>query len=168
MKKSDLLNWLREEIRQWDALLDQIGPERMERPGVNGDWTMKDMVAHQTGWNAWQVDRFQAALRGEPEPASPWPAELQTDDEINAWIYQTYRERSVQDMLEETRRVLQQLVTLVEALPSDVRIEHLEPAFYLVWLGEERFVASEFFNHYHDDHEQDVRAWMEREGISKA
>jgi hypothetical protein len=167
MEKSELLRWLQEEIRGWDDLLDQIGPARMELPGVNGDWTMKDMVAHQTGWNRWQVDRFQAALDGVPEPAPPWPAALQADDEINAWIYETYRVRSVQDVLEETRQVLWQLVTIVENLPEDARIEHLEPAFYLVWLGDERYVASEFFNHYHDDHEADVRAWMEREGIGK-
>jgi len=168
MEKAELLNWLQAEIRQWEALLDQIGPARMDQPGVNGDWTMKDMVAHQTGWNRWQVDRFQAALRGEPEPAPPWPAEFQTDDEINAWIYQSYRQRSVQDVLGETRQVLRQLITIIEDLPDDARIEHLEPSYYLVWLGAERYVASEFFNHYHEDHEADVRAWLEREGISKS
>jgi hypothetical protein len=167
MEKSEILLWLQEENRQWEALLDQIGPARMDLSGVNGDWTMKDMVAHQTGWNVWQVDRLKAVLRGEPEPAPPWPANLQTDDEINAWIYDSYRGRSVQEVLDETRRLLRQLMTIVEELPEGVRIEHLEPAFYLVWVGGERYVVSEFFNHYHDDHEPDVRAWMEREGISE-
>ncbi len=50
MKKSELLNWLQEEYQQWEALLDQIGPTRMDQPGVNGDWSMKDIVAHLTGW----------------------------------------------------------------------------------------------------------------------
>jgi len=134
---------------------------------VNGDWTMKDMVAHQTGWNHWQVDRFQAALNGEPEPPSPWPTELQTDDDINAWIYQSYRKRTVQDVLEETRQVLRQLIQIVEDLPDEARIERLDPDHYLVWLGEERYMASEFFNHYYEDHEADVRAWLKQEGISK-
>src|SRR6266498_2737739 len=39
--KSELLKWLQEEYRQWEALLDQIGPARMDQPGVNGDWSMK-------------------------------------------------------------------------------------------------------------------------------
>ena len=52
MNKSELLNWLQEEYQQWEALLDQIRPERMEQPGVNGDWSMKDIVAHLTGWNS--------------------------------------------------------------------------------------------------------------------
>lgn len=49
MNKSELLNTLREEYQQWEALLDQIGAARMDQPGVNGEWSMKDIVAHLTG-----------------------------------------------------------------------------------------------------------------------
>jgi len=62
MKKSELLNWLQEEYQQWEALLEQIDLTRMEQPGVNGDWSMKDMVAHLTGWNCWHVARFDSKL----------------------------------------------------------------------------------------------------------
>ena len=65
MDKPDLRNWLQEEYGQWEALLDQIGPARMDQPGVNGDWSMKDIAAHLTGWNRWLVARFQAAQRNE-------------------------------------------------------------------------------------------------------
>jgi hypothetical protein len=162
MERSELVYWLKEETRQWEALLDEIGLARMELPGVNGEWTMKDMVAHQTGWNVWQVARLQAAVRGEPEPPPPWPVELQEDDDVNAWIFEAYHGLPVQDVLGETRRLLQQLITLCENLPAEARIERLEPAIYLVWLGDQRFVVSEFFNHFHDDHEVDVYAWLER------
>ena len=66
MNKSELLNSLQEEYQQWQVFLDQIGPARMDRPGVNGDWSMKDIVAHLTGWNRWLVTRLQAAQRSEP------------------------------------------------------------------------------------------------------
>ena len=49
MNKSGLLNWLQEEYEQWGALLEQVGPAHMDEPGVNGQWSMKDMVAHHTG-----------------------------------------------------------------------------------------------------------------------
>jgi hypothetical protein len=84
MDKSELLNWLQEKHHQWEVFLDQIGPTRMDQPGVNGDWSMKDIVAHLTGWNRKLVASLQAAQRGEPEPPPPWPAHLQTEDEINA------------------------------------------------------------------------------------
>jgi len=50
-------------------------------------------------------------------------------------------------------------VTYIEGLPDDVLIE---PAWRLVRLGDERFPAGEFFDHFHDDHETDVRAWLAR------
>ena len=164
MNKSELLHWLQEEYGQWEALLEQIGPARLEQPGVNGDWSMKDIVAHLTGWNRRLAANLGEAARGEPEPPPPWPVHLQTDDEINAWIYESYRERSLQEVLEESRQVFQQILAIVESLPDDVRIEVVEQdrAYYLVWLGEKRHQPGEFFDHFHDDHEADVRAWMAR------
>ena len=160
MTKSELLDWLKEQYKQWERLLDQIGPARMEQPGVNAEWSMKDIVAHLTGWNRWLVTRLQAAARGEPEPPPLWPAHLQTDDEINAWIYESYRGRSLREVLDETQRVFQELFGVIAGLPDEVRIE---PEWHLVWLGDQRFPAGEFFDHFRDDHEPDVRAWLEQE-----
>jgi hypothetical protein len=165
MKKSELLNWLQQENRGWEAFLDQIGPAHMEQPGVNGDWSMKDMVAHMTGYQPWLTSRIKAAARGEPEPSPPWPAHLQTDDEINAWIYESNRGRSLREVLDESRQVIQQYLAVIEGLPEDVRIEELrqgERVFYLLWLGDQRFPAGELFDHFHDDHEPDIRAWLAR------
>jgi len=164
MNKSELLNWLQEECRQWETLLEQIGLERMDQPGVNGDWSMKDIVAHQIGWLPKLINAIQAAQRGEPEPPPPWPADLQTDDEINAWIYESYRRHSVRDVLDESHHKLQELLAVVEGLPAEVRIEEvqLNHIFYVIWLGDQRFPLGEFFDHFHDDHEPDVRAWLAR------
>jgi len=159
MKKSELLSWLQEEYQQWEAFLEQIGPERMDQPGVNGDWSMKDIVAHLTGWQPRLITRIQAAQRGEPEPPPPWPAHLQTEDEVNAWIYESNRGRSVREVLDESHQVFQQLLAVIEGLPDDILIE---PAYHIVRLGGQRFSASEFFDHFHDDHEPDMRAWLAR------
>jgi len=165
MNKSELLNWLQEEYRKWEALLDQIGSARMDQPGVNGDWSMKDVVAHLTGWNRWLVIRLQAALRGESAPLPPWPTYLQTDDEINAWIYDSNHGRSVDEVLQESQQVFQQLLSVLQDLPADARIEMVSARrdYYLVWIGDQRFEAGEFFDHFQDDHEPDVRAWLARE-----
>jgi hypothetical protein len=164
MNKSDLLSWLQEQYRQWEAFLDQVGPAAMEQPGVTGYWSMKDVVAHLTGWNRWLVARLQAAQRGEPQPPPPWPAHLQTDDEINAWIYAANRGRSVDAVLEESQQVFQWLLAVIAALPDDPRIETIRNAagreYYLVWVDDIRFPAGEFFDHFHDDHEPDIRAWL--------
>jgi hypothetical protein len=158
--KADILDALQEKQQRWEALLEEVGPERMEQPGVNGDWSMKDIVAHLTGWNRRVAANMEAALRGDPAPATPWPATLDSDDDVNAWIYETYHGRSLQDVLDESRQVNQQIYDTVESLPDDTRLERVDPAYYLVWLNDQRYLPGEFYDHLQDDHEPDIRARM--------
>jgi hypothetical protein len=165
MNKSELLNWLQDEHQQWEALLERIGPAHMDQVGVNSLWSFKDLIAHLIPDGLRCIASLEAIQRNEPEPPPPWPAHLQNDDEINAWIYETTHERSAQQILDESRQMFQCLFTLVKELPEDVKIdtEHQgEHTYYLVCLGDQRIQLGYFFDHFHDDHEQDVRAWLSR------
>ena len=164
MQKAELLDWLREQVRRWESFLDEFGRSRLEQPGVAGPWSMKDVAAHLTGWNRRLVASIAAAQRGAPQPPPPWPPDLQEDDDINAWIYTSNRDRPLQAVLDDTEQVLQQLLATIASLPDDVRIETVTGGngheYYLVWLGDTRYPAGEFFDHFHDDHEPDLRAWL--------
>jgi hypothetical protein len=159
MKKSELLNGLKAEYQQWETLLDQIGPARMDQPGVAGHWSIKDIVGHLAGWRRRTVARLQAAQRGEPEPPPPWPAHLQTDDEINAWIYESNKGRLVREVLDDSHQLFQQLLAAIEGLPDELLIE---PQRHLPWLQGQPFNAAAFFAHFHEEHEPDMRAWLAR------
>lgn len=158
MTKTELLNGLHAEYQQWQALLDEIGSTRMDQPGVTGDWSIKDIVAHITGWRRRTVGRLQALQRGEPEPPPPWPVHLQTDDEVNAWIYQSRQAYSVQAILDESAQVFQALIAAIEGLPEDV----IANAHRLPWMAGHPFNAAEFFAHFHEEHEPEMRAWLAR------
>ena len=165
MNKSELLDWLQSEYQRFQALLDEIGPERLDQPGVAGYWSVKDIVAHLTDWQPKLLASIQAAQRGEPEPPPPWPAQLQTDDEVNAWIYAANHGRPVGEVLDDARRVFEQTLAVVDGLPEDVHIELLNlegRVYHLVCLGQQKFPAGEFFYHFRNDHEADVRAWLAR------
>ncbi len=159
MNKAELIDGLQEEYLNWQALLDRIGPERMDQPGVAGFWSVKDIVAHLTGWRRRTVARLQAAQRGEPDPPPPWPAQLQTDDEINAWIYEANHGRSVQEILDESHRVFQQLLAAIEGFPAEILVD---PARRPPWLGDQPITAYTFFAHFHEEHEPGMRAWLMR------
>ena len=105
MTKTELLDELKAENARWEALLSEIGEERMTQPGVAGDWSVKDIIAHLVGWRRRTVARLRAASRNEPEPPSPWPAHLQEDDEINNWIYESNRDRPLVDVLADSRQL---------------------------------------------------------------
>lgn len=158
--KAQLLDELRDEEARFEALLQDIGDENMTQPGVAGEWSIKDIVAHLTGWRRWTVARFQAALRHEPAPPPLWPGSLQTDDEINAWIYDANRDRPLADVLRDSRDVFDQLVATLDAF-SDADL--LDPARF-PWIAAEDFplTGALFFGHFHDEHEPDMRAWLEK------
>jgi hypothetical protein len=156
--KSELLNGLHEEYRKWQALLNEVGAARMDEPGVAGNWSIKDIVAHLTGWRRRTVARLQALQRGEPEPPTPWSPHLQTDDDINAWIYESSRDKSVREVLDESHQAFQELVAAIEGLPEQV----ITDAHRLPWMEGQPFTAAQFFGHFHEEHEPDMRAWLAR------
>ena len=116
---------LRNEQAAWEALLDEIGEAHMTQPEVAGGWSIKDIVAHLTGWRRRSVRRFQALLKHEPDFSPPWPPELREDDEINAWIYQANCNRSLAEVLSESRDVFQQLVVAFGAIGAQPQVRLL-------------------------------------------
>ena len=165
MNKSEFIIWLQEEHQQWEALLERNRPTHMDQVGVNGQWSFKDLIAHLIPDGLRSIASLQALQRNEPEPPPPWPDHLQNDDEINAWIYQTNHERSVSQILDESHQMFQQLFTVVKESPDDVKIDTVhqgERIYYFLHLGDQRVQPGYFFDHFHDDHEQDVRAWLTR------
>ncbi len=157
VSKAQLLEELRDEQAQWEALLQDIGEEHMTQP-IAADWSIKDIVAHLTGWRRRTVARIQAAVRHEPAPAPFWPPQLQTDDEINAWMYAADRDRPLADVLRESREVFEQLVEALTAFPEG---ELRDPTRF-PWLEGEPINGATFFGHFHDEHEADMRAWLEK------
>jgi hypothetical protein len=156
--KAQLLSDLQDEQAQWEALLADIGEAHMTQPGVAGEWSIKDIVAHLTAWRRRTVGRFQAALRREPTPPSPWPSQLQTDDEINAWMHASDRDRPLADVLAESRTVFAQLVDTLSVFPE---ADLLDPPRF-DWMGDEPWNGATFFGHFHEEHEPDMRAWLDQ------
>ena len=156
--KTQLLAELHNENASWQALLDEIGEANMTQPEVAGGWSIKDIVAHLTEWRRRGVRRFQAALNHEPDFTPPWPSELQEDDEINAWIYESHRDLPLADILSDSREVFQQLVDVIDAFSDD----ELQDPQRFAWLQGEPLSGKLVFAHFHEEHEPDMRAWLDR------
>ncbi len=159
MHKAELLEWMQEQYQQLQMLLDDIGLDHMTLPGACGDWTVKDVVAHLSGWQRNLNARMQAAQRGEPAPPPPWPARLEDEDDINAWIHESTRHQSVQETLDELDAVFRRSLDVIRDLPDDAPIRR---DWRLVTLGDEHFPAGELFDHFRDDHEAEIRAWLQQ------
>ncbi|HEU0116538.1 MAG TPA: ClbS/DfsB family four-helix bundle protein [Thermomicrobiales bacterium] len=163
--KGDMLSAIERERTDWEALLAEVGERRMTEPGAFGDWTFKDLVAHLGGWRAHTLARLEAAAWDRPEPATPWPADLDEErdedtDAINAWIYEQNRDRLLGDVIDEARQQYARLAEIVQMLPD----EALTDPQRFPWLeGQavgDAIVDGSLFSHWHDEHEAEVRAWL--------
>jgi Mycothiol maleylpyruvate isomerase N-terminal domain len=141
----------------WRALAAEVGPARYAEPGPMGEWSFADMAGHLTGWRDRTINRVLAVGRGEPEPAPPWPAELDADDDVdkvNDWIRERHADRSPEQLVAAYDASFDRLIAALEAVPADV---HTTVA---PWAGEP-LVDVDFTGHLHDEHVEPVRAWLD-------
>lgn len=98
----------------WEALVAGVDEDAMERPGVDGDWSFKDVTAHLNAWRAWTVARLDAAAGDGAAPSPPWPEGMGEEtpegvDEINQWFYARGRDRPAAEILAEAREQFQRI-----------------------------------------------------------
>jgi hypothetical protein len=155
MTKAEFLDLVRNGRAEWDALIAHIDEARMTEPGVEGEWSLKDILAHVTGYEREMADVLQArALVG----SELWGLPLEAR---NAGVYEEIRNRPLPDVLSETRTVFQQLIAGLRALTDDDLNEASRfaeiPPDWKPW----QVIASNTYEHY-PDHIRAIRAWLEK------
>lgn len=138
----------------------------MELPGVMGEWTFKDLVAHLTGWRRRTVARIRAGCGGKLIDALPWPSEMGGDsdtepdpDPINQYLYEASRSQPVREVLRESNIVLDELDAALTDLPE----ADFQNASCFSWLEGKALGDADLFGHFHDEHESDVYRWLNQQ-----
>src|SRR5258706_14403502 len=153
-----LASILQAERTQWNGLLAQVGLERMEVPGVEGEWSVKEVVAHLTWYEQSIVEGAQQVLRtGTFTRRRPAGVGL---DELNAQIAAASRTRPASDVLAEADAVFGRLLAVIAACPEDILNDPQRlglPEDMVPWMG----VANNSYAHYRQ-HETALRAWLAR------
>lgn len=156
----EVLAALEGERQAWEALMAEVGEARMLEPGPMGEWTFKDLIAHLNGWTARSVQYLEAAADGQPVSSPAWPASLHDDDAINEWFHAANQDRLLSEVIADSRQSYARLAQLVQRFPE----ETLGDPLAFPWLEGhslgEVIVSGEFFSHYHDEHEAQVRTWI--------
>ena len=159
MSKPELLAMLRSKRAEWDALLAEVPPAQMVEPGVAGEWSVKDIVAHLTYHERWYADRLHESRRGE----TYLPTEMgcMDFDERNDRIFQQNRNRPLSDVLAESRQVFQRLVEAVQAHSEAFLIEPQRfegaPGPVMVW----KLLRGDVYDHY-GQHAPSIKDWLQR------
>ena len=149
---------IRADRETWRSLVADVGPERMDEPGPMGDWSFREMAGHLAGWRNHRIAQLEAAARGEPLPPSPWPAELEDDDDINDWIRERDRDRSAEDLVADYDESFERLASVIERMPEHIATD---PGG-IPWMEGDALVDGDFTSHLHDEHLPAVQAWLRK------
>jgi uncharacterized damage-inducible protein DinB len=154
---TQLLGNLRSGRAAWDALISRIPPERMTQPGVEGAWSVKDIIAHI----AWHEREMIGVLQARALVGSPW-WELSTDAR-NAAIYAEIRDGALADVIAEENQVFTALLARLETLTN---ADVADPSRYREmpadWVPGDLF-AQNTYEHY-AQHIPAIRAWLAAQG----
>lgn len=156
MNTAQLLDEIRTARDEWEALLATLDEAQMIRPGVAGDWSVKDLIAHIT----WSEKEMVGMLKARALVGSElW--NLPTD-ERNAAVFEENRYRRLTDVLAEAQQVYQQLMDAVKTLSDEELVDPDRfrgmPADWMPW----QILAGSSFAHYRE-HARDVRAWLAKQ-----
>jgi hypothetical protein len=127
----------------WQAFqqaLEGLPDELLTQPGVAGDWSVKDLLAHLAFWHESMVEIATVRARGGDIPGPDVEALNQREGEARAnWPLQQARD--------EAQR------THLLVLETALAIPDIDP----------ELLEGDTWGHY-EEHTADVRAWRERLG----
>jgi hypothetical protein len=148
---------LREQIRTERGLLEgtlaQLTHEQMLLPGVDGNWSVKDALAHISTWERWMLTWTNSLLQGiRPETPEPWDIE-----QMNAETYNRVKEFPLAEVLEEFRQSYWDSLSLFEGLSE----EQLETIYTDTWpMGPLWTGIAANMNWHYKEHRSDILEWL--------
>ena len=159
MTKAKLLEELRTARAEWDALMAEVGDDRMQIPGAAGNWTVKDVIAHLTSFNRWFVNASEAHFRGELPPRDG--TEGMPPETLNQHFYQLNKDKPLEQVLAESRQVYQRLLELVEAHTEEFLIQPQQfegiPGTFVIW----EILDGDNYGHSRE-HARSIRQWLDK------
>jgi hypothetical protein len=170
--KATLLARLETARADWERLLVEVGLPRMSTPGVEGDWSVKDIMAHVAAYERWTAAHVAAATRDEPATrielygTNDVPPGVDSFDthERNAAIAAWYRDTPLAEVSVMAQQSFTALMDAIQAAPEEL----LSSPQALDWLGGTaltELIIDNSYRHY-DHHAPTIRAWvLQSEGL---
>ncbi len=158
MSKKEILERLRTERARLEAAIAGLSEETMRQPGAVGHWSVKDVLAHITAWEAELVTALWYNTIGR----RPRLADIRNVDAWNERRYKENKDRPLERILNDFHGVHEQLLQRVEAL-SDEELD--DPRLY-EWTGGKTLAEVIAENSYaHEaEHAEQIEAYRRQLG----
>lgn len=126
MDKEELIKVVADIRNEWDKTIGELGPEGLEKPGANGEWRVRDVLAHFNAWERWQLVQLRCAFSGETPTDGELtggieypPNEDMQEDAMNAMFLAGTRDLPLDDIVSHWREVSAMRAEWVEAAPQE-------------------------------------------------
>jgi hypothetical protein len=107
------------ERRRLEKNLVNLNDQEMVKPGVIGEWSTKDILAHLVDWEQRFLGWYQAGLRGEI-PQTPAPGMTWRDlDKLNQLIFDEHKDQPLNEVKADFQNSYQQILGTVRAIPEE-------------------------------------------------
>ena len=155
--KAELLEQMQRGYASFEALLASLSPEQRNVPGVNGEWAIKDILAHLAAWQTRVSVRLEALARHAEDPLERIDTDEQTD-KFNDVIFAANRARPLSEVEAEFQAAVERLRVNVEQADEQDLFESGRSA-WLDGLPLWQNVAGNTFEHY-AEHAPVIEAWL--------
>lgn len=156
MNRTELIDKVRSGRDQLTALLAQLNDEQMLRPGLNDNWSGKDLLAHIAFWEWRAVHLFDNLARtGTVVDAVGVPTELNA---LNAKAYEDSSGHSLADVRHDEQKAYLAILAVAENASDD----DLFNAERFAWCEGQPFInwiTSNTYGHY-GEHIQALQDWI--------
>ena len=154
LTKPELLDQIRTERGRLEETLARLTHAQMLLPGVDGEWSVKDALAHISAWERRMISWVGSHLQGEePDIPLPWDVER-----MNAETYAQVKDKPLAEVLEEFRLTYWDSLALAETLNE----EQLQTVYTDTWpMGPLWTGVAANTNWHYKEHRTDIQKWLE-------
>ena len=117
------------------AQLERMSEDALLSPRTQGDWSVKDLLAHIAAWEEEGTKRLALITRGHPERVHFYD-DMRAVDRFNARAVATAHRTSLAAMLRRLARVRRGLVATLRRLPSEALRDSSHRYPVATWLPE--------------------------------
>lgn len=115
------LELLAELDREWanvERICASMSEADLVAPGTQGDWSVKDILAHISAWEKYLLDRLGYVMTGQ-HPQYPSMTSWDDVHRFNAQVYADNKDRPLTSVVIEFRSLYRGVMTVLEALDDE-------------------------------------------------
>jgi uncharacterized protein (TIGR03083 family) len=117
--KSLVLSESQKEREALDEFLSTLSPKQMTEPGMLGEWSVKDVLAHLYEWEQMVLRWLVATERGETPAVPAEDHKWSQLPALNEEIRQKHSNRSLDEMLKLYKESYKQIMETIESIPEE-------------------------------------------------